>query len=105
MSKIIKISIIALTLLMTMSIIIYAQEQDYAHWGKTALEEVKKQYPNSQVSDYEYLGRNIIANNEVQDSFDFVIKKGFTKKLVRAYVSFNPQNNQLISIRIKEIQL
>ena len=83
---------------------INAQQPDYAKWGQAAIAEVKKQYPDSQETDYEYLGRKTVSRTESQDTFDFKVTTGGQKKLVRAYVTFNPQTNKLVHIRLIEIQ-
>ncbi|MBP1934325.1 DUF3889 domain-containing protein [Ammoniphilus resinae] len=85
---------------------IYAQEQepDYAKWGEAAIAEVKKQYPESQETDYEYLGRKRVSQTESQDTFEFRVTTGGQKKLVRAYVSFHPQTNKLVRVRLTEVQ-
>ena len=105
MKNLFKVLLFSLILISILFQGVSAQEQDYAKWGTMALNAVKVQYPGSDVSEYEYLGRNIISDTETKDTFDFVVKKNATKKLVRAYVTFNPKNNQLINLQIKEIQL
>jgi len=93
---------VILMLVFTQSI--NAQQPDYAKWGQAAIAEVIKQYPDSQETDYEYLGRKTVSRTESQDTFDFKVTTGGQKKLVRAYVTFNPQTNKLVHIRIIEIQ-
>ncbi|WP_134702774.1 DUF3889 domain-containing protein [Ammoniphilus sp. YIM 78166] len=78
-------------------------EPDYAKWGKLAMEEVMKKYPGSQETDYEYLGRKTLSSTETQDAFDFKVVDNSKKKLVRAYVVFNPQTNKLVKINLVEI--
>lgn len=80
-------------------------EPDYAKWGKIAIEEVMKKYPGSQETDYEYLGRKTLSRTETQDAFDFRVTAEGKKRLVRAYVIFNPQTNKLVRTQIVEVQI
>lgn len=81
------------------------QEPDYAKWGKIAIEEVIKKYPGSKETDYEYLGRKTLSGTESQDTFEFRVTEDAKKRLVRAYVIFNPQTNKLVRTKIVEIQI
>jgi hypothetical protein len=78
------------------------QEEPFAKWGTKAVEAVKQKFPDSNLSDYEYLGTNSTNVNEWQDNFHIVVSKGGKKKLVRATVSYDSKAQQLKNVTIKE---
>ncbi|MCM3570866.1 DUF3889 domain-containing protein [Neobacillus mesonae] len=105
LSKILSLSLLLCLMIMTMNFQnVKAQQPDYAKWGQMAIGEIKKKYADSEVTEYEYLGRTTVSNSKSRDTFDFVVKKNTEKNIVRVYVFFNPQTNQLINIQTKLIQ-
>ncbi|MDQ0862281.1 DUF3889 domain-containing protein [Bacillus sp. V2I10] len=81
-----------------------AQPPDYAKWGKIAVEETKKQYPNAQISDYTYQGKVFISDERVQYNFEFSLITNQQKKKVHVYVLVNPKSDKLIDVNFDEIE-
>ncbi|MGC4377363.1 DUF3889 domain-containing protein [Fictibacillus sp. Mic-4] len=77
-------------------------EEDYAKWGKLALQETKKKYPNSKVSDYRYDTRRINPDGTVIDFFNFIVTENAVTKDVRVSVMHDPDTDRLISITFEE---
>lgn len=77
--------------------------QDYAKWGKIALERTKEKYPNSIVSDYQYDTRRVNADGTVIDFFDFIITENKVEKDIKVKILHNPENGRLISVGFEEI--
>ena len=106
LSKVFSMMLVLSFMLMSISTVQASSTQtepDYAKWGKIAIQEVMKKYPGSQETDYEYLGRTALSRTESQDAFDFRVTANGKKKLVRAYVIFNPQTNKLVKTKIVEV--
>lgn len=74
---------------------------DYAKWGRMALEETKKKYPNSKVSDYEYDTRRVAPDGTISDFFDFTVFQDGKKRLVKVGVMHT--NEKLIDMKFEEM--
>ncbi len=77
--------------------------QDYAKWGKIALERTKEKYPNSAISDYQYDTRRVNADGTVIDFFDFIVTENNVEKDIKVKILHNPDNGKLISVGFEEI--
>jgi hypothetical protein len=75
--------------------------KDYAKWGKMALEETKKEYPNSRISDYQYDTRRVSPDGTIIDWFDFTVFQGTRKHLVKVGV-MHTENDKLIDMKFEE---
>ncbi|MGA4721827.1 DUF3889 domain-containing protein [Fictibacillus nanhaiensis] len=76
-------------------------QKDYAKWGKMALAETRKKYPNSRVSDYQYDTRNISPDGTISDYFDFTVYQQDKKHLVKVGVMHD--DNKLIDMKFEEM--
>ncbi|RZT21210.1 DUF3889 domain-containing protein [Fictibacillus sp. BK138] len=74
---------------------------DYAKWGKMALEETKKKYPESRVSDYQYDTRRIAPDGTITDYFDFTVFQKNKKHLVKVGVMHDDE--KLIDMKFEEM--
>lgn len=74
---------------------------DYAKWGRMALEETKKKYPNSEVSDYEYDTRRVAPDGTITDFFDFTVLQDGKKRLIKVGVMHT--NEKLIDMKFEEM--
>ncbi|WNB92308.1 DUF3889 domain-containing protein [Bacillus sp. NEB1478] len=74
--------------------------KDYAKWGKLALEETKKEYPNSRISDYQYDVRRIAPDGTITDWFDFTVYQKNRKHLVKVGVMHS--EDKLIDYKFEE---
>jgi hypothetical protein len=82
----------------------YAQPEDYKKWSRIAVDVVKLNYPDAQVSDYDYKGRKEISDTQAQDTFELQVKEENRTKSVNVYVTFNPKTNSLITVTMEEIK-
>ncbi|WP_169525178.1 DUF3889 domain-containing protein [Pseudalkalibacillus hwajinpoensis] len=82
-----------------------AQIPSYAKWGKTAIEETTKKYPEQDVTDYRYDGKVFISDVREQYDFEFTLKKedGQTRE-IRVYVLVNPKADKVIDVKYDEIE-
>lgn len=74
---------------------------DYSKWGKMALAETKKKYPNSDVSDYQYDTRRVSPDGTISDFFDFTVDENGKKRLVKVGVMHD--DNKLIDMKFEEM--
>jgi hypothetical protein len=77
------------------------EENDYAKWGKLAIEETKQKYPDSRVSDYQYDTRMINPDGTIVDYFDFTVYQDNSKRLVKVGVA-HTEDDKLIDIKFEE---
>ncbi|MFD1040447.1 DUF3889 domain-containing protein [Virgibacillus byunsanensis] len=84
---------------------IHAQQPEYAKWGKIAVEETSKQFPDLNLVDYEYEGSVFISDERVQYNFEFTLEtEGGEERTIHTYVLVNPDTEQLIDVYFDEIQ-
>jgi len=98
--------IISLTLTMTtsMSILpsdIIQAEPSYAKWGSIAVKETQKKY-NASVTDYLHIGSVKLSDTITEEKFKLILTKNNTEIGVFVTIAFNPNNNQLLTIRYEE---
>ncbi|WP_270181404.1 DUF3889 domain-containing protein [Alkalihalobacillus sp. CinArs1] len=81
-----------------------AQQPSYAEWGKIAIQETKKQYPEESVTEYTYDGKVFISDERHQYNFDFTLKSNGMKKNVRVYVLVNDKKKELIDVYFDDVE-
>ncbi|MED1862633.1 DUF3889 domain-containing protein [Fictibacillus nanhaiensis] len=74
---------------------------DYGKWGKMALAETKKKYPNSDVSDYQYDTRRVSQDGTISDFFDFTVNENGKKRLVKVGVMHTDE--KLVDMKFEEL--
>ncbi|MDR7072644.1 DUF3889 domain-containing protein [Fictibacillus barbaricus] len=67
------------------------QEPSYAKWGRLAVFETGKRYPDYQIVDYSYLGRNLAQNGDNVERFKLWLRKGAAEKGVVITITLTPQ--------------
>jgi hypothetical protein len=76
-------------------------KNDYAKWGKMALKETQKKYPDSQISDYQYDTRRVSPDGTITDWFDFTVDQGMKEHLVKVGV-MHTEDDKLIDMKFEE---
>lgn len=73
----------------------------YAKWSAIALEKTKAKYPNANVVDYLYVGRN---NGDLTSTerFKYWLKEGQKEFGVYVSIEFNNQTQQVTKITYQE---
>ncbi|MED1863562.1 DUF3889 domain-containing protein [Fictibacillus nanhaiensis] len=66
------------------------QEPAYAKWGRLAVFETGKRYPDYDIVDYLYVGRTITQNEDIVERFKLWIKKGSSEKGVIISITLTP---------------
>lgn len=81
----------------------YAQV-DYEKWGRIAVEVAKENYPDAEISDYQYVGREEISATQARDTFRLQVKEDQRTFQINVGILFNPQTDRLISLSIEEVR-
>ncbi len=101
-------TLIALSIIFTAGIKAYGeqniQEVDYKKWSKIALSSVKEKYPDAELVDYKYDGREAVNEEESKDVFHVKGKQNNKPFIVKVDVVFNPKTGQLITVNISEMR-
>ncbi|MBN3556020.1 DUF3889 domain-containing protein [Fictibacillus nanhaiensis] len=66
------------------------QEPAYAKWGRLAVFETGKRYPDYDIIDYLYVGRTTLQNGDNVERFKLWIRKGATEKGVVITIMLTP---------------
>ncbi|MFG6494278.1 DUF3889 domain-containing protein [Fictibacillus sp. UD] len=77
------------------------QEPAYAKWGRLAVFETGKRYPDYDIVDYLYVGRTLAQNGDNIERFKLWIKKGSSEKGVVVTITLTP-NRVFKSISFQE---
>ena len=77
------------------------QEPTYAKWGRLAVFETGKRYPDYDIVDYLYVGRTIAQNGDNVERFKLWIRKGASEKGVVVTITLTP-NRVFKSISFQE---
>lgn len=80
-----------------------AQQPDYQKYGQIALAVVKADYPGQPVTEYQYLGRKKLMNDQVEDSFLFNVTEN-GKKDVTVKVRHSLADNKTLNLTVEEIK-
>ncbi|WML49724.1 DUF3889 domain-containing protein [Neobacillus sp. PS3-34] len=81
-----------------------AQKTDYEKYGRIAISVVKADYPEAEVREYEYLGREKVSDTDVVDSFRFQIKEKGKMSYVTIKIKHNLTNNKLLNLTVETPQ-
>ncbi|GAA0357508.1 DUF3889 domain-containing protein [Bacillus horti] len=74
----------------------------YAKWGDLAVKIAKDTFPDFEVSDYKYIGREEKSANTTQDQFELILTKNSQKRDVIVSILFNKQSGEVISVNFEE---
>ena len=66
-------------------------EPAYAKWGRLAVFETGKRYPDHQIVDYLYMGRNLAQNGDIVERFKLWLRKGTSEKGVVITITLTPR--------------
>lgn len=102
-------SLICILLLFTSGAVVGAEQQqpqptDYAKWGKIAVDVAKLNYPESQISDYQYKGREEITDTQAKDTFELKVQGKERTFTARVMILFNQKTETLMSLSIEEVK-
>lgn len=84
---------------------IAAENPDYKKYGRIAITVVQADYPEDEVTDYEYKGRVKTADGFVEDFFEFLVDEKGKEFNVTVKIKHNPKDNKFLNMTVEEKEL
>lgn len=81
-----------------------AQVPPYAKWGKLAVEETKKHYPQADIIDYLHIGRDSLGTHQAREKFRLLLRQNHKEWAVLISITFDTRTEKVISIRIQDLR-
>ncbi|MGO0058951.1 DUF3889 domain-containing protein [Brevibacillus fluminis] len=81
-----------------------APEPGYAKWGRLAVTETMKRYPNTAIIDYLHVGRTYPAPGIAQETFKLLLKKNGRIWAVYVRIQFEQTSEKLIRLQVDEAE-
>ncbi|RFU60687.1 DUF3889 domain-containing protein [Bacillus sp. V59.32b] len=97
------LSILFAVMILFQSGVIAAEKPDYEKYGQIAIAVVKADYPGEAVTEYQYLGRKKLMNDQVEDGFLFNVTENGKKVDVTVKVRHSLANNKMLNLTVEEI--
>ncbi|WP_134700172.1 DUF3889 domain-containing protein [Ammoniphilus sp. YIM 78166] len=97
------ILLITLFFLLT-STVVHAQQQSiaYAKWGRLAMQETQKKYPQAEIIDYLYVGLKTLTPTTGQQTFKLWLRQGNKEFGVYVRIKFDLRSEEVHSISFEE---
>ncbi len=95
--------LITLVFMLT-STAVHAQQQSipYAKWGRLAMQETKKNYPQAEIIDYRYVGLKTLTPTMGQQTFKLWLRQGNKEFGVYVKINFDLRSEAVHSITFQE---
>lgn len=77
-------------------------EPAYAKWGRLAMRETQKKYPQAQIIDYLHVGRRAISAGTAEEVFKLWLRQAEREWAVYVRIRFVTSTDQVLSIRFEE---
>jgi uncharacterized protein YxeA len=81
-----------------------AEKPDYEKYGQIAIMVVKTDFPGEEVTEYQYLGRKKLGNEQVEDSFLFTVNENGKKVDVTVRIRHSLANKKLLNLTVEQIK-
>ncbi|RAT99318.1 YqzG/YhdC family protein [Brevibacillus sp. Leaf182] len=79
----------------------YAQPP-YAKWGRLAMQETMKRYPNAQIVDYLHVGRKPKTPTTSEETFKLLLQEGNRRWALLIHIEFVNQTEDVVNISYEE---
>lgn len=76
---------------------------NYAKWGRLAMQETHKRYPNMKIVDYLHVGREDVDQNTARETFKLWLKEDSKEFGVYVVITFNKRTERVQNIRFIEV--
>ncbi|MFC3041077.1 YqzG/YhdC family protein [Virgibacillus xinjiangensis] len=73
----------------------------YAKWGRIAVQETKKNYPNAQIVDYLHIGRESTGDTS-KEKFKLWLNEGEEEYGVYVTITFDRETEDIIDITLEK---
>ncbi|MBM7552577.1 DUF3889 domain-containing protein [Thalassobacillus pellis] len=78
-------------------------ELEEEKWGKYLLEITQAAYPNYGITNYETVSKTQVSANEMRETYEYVLQSQQETINVQGVVTYNPTNDRILSIDIREV--
>lgn len=82
---------------------IMVQKPAYAKWGRYAMSQTAKKYPNASIIDYRHVGCKTVSPTETEETFKLWLKEGNREWGVFVRILFEPVTDKIISVSFQEV--
>jgi hypothetical protein len=79
-----------------------AAQPPYAKWGRLAIEETMKKYPQAEIVDYLHVGRTSKTPATWEETFKFLLREGNRMWAVLVRIEFDKRTEIVKAIRFEE---
>ncbi|MEW9109252.1 DUF3889 domain-containing protein [Cytobacillus gottheilii] len=101
--KRLSVLLLALFFIINAALPVHAEEKpDYEKYGRIATVVVKEDYPGEAVVEYKYGGRRKLTEEEVMDTFVFIVKENGKDKTILVKVTHLLSDNKSLSLTVEE---
>lgn len=94
---------VLIAMLMTISFTLPAAAQPaYAKWGRIAMQQTIKTYPNAEIVDYLHVGRIEKTPTTSEETFKLLLQEGNRRWALLVHIEFERKTEQIVRIRFEE---
>ena len=98
------ILLLIFSILLTSYVLAYpvSTQPEYAKWGRLAMTETQKRYPNAEIIDYLHIGRRQISPTIAEERFKLWLRESSREFGVFVYIQFNTNTEEVKKITFQE---
>jgi hypothetical protein len=74
------------------------EADDYEKWAQIALEATKQAFPEGEVEDCKYVGREEKSEKTVEDTFELTLQQNGDARQILVKVLYDKEKGQLLSV-------
>lgn len=79
-----------------------SEKPDYEKYGRIATSVVKEDFPDEEVVEYQYTGRQKVSPTDVTDSFTFQVNENGKPVTLTVKVTHSLDNKRTLSLTVEE---
>lgn len=76
--------------------------EDYAKWGKVAMQKTQEKYPAAKIKDYKHIGR-VHGTNTTVEKFKLWLKENNKEFGVLINIEFDKKTERIVEITFREV--
>ncbi|MDA5109861.1 DUF3889 domain-containing protein [Brevibacillus thermoruber] len=92
----------AAALLLLLHALPASAQPPYAKWGRLAIEQTMKTYPQAEIVDYLHVGRTSKTPATWEETFKLLLREGGRTWAVLVRIEFDKRTETVIAIRLEE---
>ncbi len=74
----------------------------YAKWGRMAVQETMKKYPQAEIVDYLHVGRINKTATTSEETFKLLLQQGNRRWAVFVRIEFEKESERVVAVRFEE---